>query len=304
MDLNDLKVFLDVYRAGGFAPVAHAANLSPSAISRTIARLEKSLGVRLFQRSTRSLAPTEAGEQLFARLDTLLEDMTSAFAAVQDLAVTPSGTLRVGCSTGFGQFVIAPNLTAFFKEYPDLSVSLVTSDSQDDLLEGRIDLAVRHGPLVDSSLISRSLMTVKYYLVASEAYLEENGIPSSPDDLKDHRLVTFDLGPFREAWRFQCGDADVLVPVSASFSVNSASALLEYASAGGGIALLADWTIRRAINNGRVKRILQDWDFVLPHGPARVSMVYPSRRFIPLKVRVFQEFLVEICSQHDQTPVR
>lgn len=292
MKLEHLKAFIAVYRAGGFAPVAAELNVDPSTVSRAIAGLETHLNARLFNRTTRALSPTEAGEAFFRRVEPLADELDAALEDIFELDQTPAGRLRVTASVSFGQLYLAPRLAAFRQAFPNIKVELVLSDRQIDLVEERIDIAIRHGELADSTMIARKLFDVDYKLVACPTYLEERGYPSRPEDLRNHDLITFPYKSFRESWQFEQGNRCETIEIDPALTVTNAAALLSCVEVGLGIALLADWTVQAALNQGAVKPLLSDWRVTGTSSSHAVSLIYPSQRFVPPKTRAFSEFLV------------
>ena len=189
MDLTQLKAFLAVTEAGGFAAAADTLDVAPSTITRAVANLEASLGVRLFQRTTRSVVLTEAGQHFLNRVSPALDELDAAADLARQRNMELSGTLRVSASVSFGQYVIAPNLHRFAAQHPNLNVDLALSDEVTDLIADRIDIAVRHGDLADSSLIARRLARVSYRCVASPCYLEKSEPITHPKDVARHALA-------------------------------------------------------------------------------------------------------------------
>ena len=293
MELSQLDVLAAVARHGGFAPAARERGVATSSVTRAVAALEASLGVRLLHRTTRRVALTETGERFLARVAPALEELAAARLAASEAGGAPTGTLRLAASVSYGQLVIAPRLAAFKAIAPGVTVDLILSDERVDLVAERIDLAVRHGRLADSGLVARRLRGVTYRLVASPAYLAEAGTLEAPDDLANHRAVSFDFAPFRDGWRLTRGDAEaVVLPPPAVLSSN-ALALRTCALDGMGVALLADWLVGDDLSAGRLALVLPGWTAVAVGAdpdPA-LWLVMPSRAFVPGKVRAMEGFL-------------
>jgi DNA-binding transcriptional LysR family regulator len=287
MQIEQLRLFVDVFHAGGFAPVARARDLAPSSVARAIAALEESVGERLFQRTTRRHAPTAAGERLMARIEPVLAELDAALDGV-GAGGAPSGRLRVTASTAFGERVLAPRLAAFRVANPRVTVDLVLSDAALDLVGERIDLAIRHGALPDGSMVARRLAAVSYRLVASPDYIARHGAPASPADLARHETIAFPYPGFSTEWRLDCGRETVVQPIEPAVVISNAGAILAAVRSGLGIGLLADWTIGRDFAEGRLVEVLPGW-----RGPeGQLSLVFPSRRFVPARARAFADFLV------------
>jgi len=292
MNYQHIKTFIAVYRAGSFVDVANELNVAPSSISRTIASLEESLKTRLFQRSTRQLTATQEGEAYFNKIVPLIEEWELAHQSLTDNTSTPSGLLRVTASTSYGQIVLAPQLKQFRDKYPNIELELILSDGQIDLINNQIDVAIRHGSLLDSSLVARKLADVRYHLVASKKYIDEFGTANSLDELKDHDLISFSYSQFRHRWVFSHnkGDEQKSLDINPVLTATNASTIRECARNGMGIALLADWTVQGDLNSGRLIKLLPEWKVRGESSGTSISLIYPSGRFIPAKTRAFVDF--------------
>ena len=293
MNIDYIKTFIAVYRAGSFVEVAKEQNLAPSSVSRSIATLEEILKTRLFQRTTRSLTPTQAGEAYFEKMEPLIEEIDLVNQSLIDATTKPSGRLRVTTSVSYGQIVLAPKLAAFREQYPDIQLELILSDGRIDIINDQIDLAIRHGSLPDSSLITRKLTDVKYRLVSSNKYLEQREAPKTPQDLENHELVTFIYDDFRHSWTFETNEVSQSVPVQPVLTATNASAIRQCVRDGLGIALLADWTVLEDLQSGRLVELLTDWQISGVTTETAIWLVYPSNRFTPAKTRVFTDFLLK-----------
>ncbi|MEO1400658.1 MAG: LysR family transcriptional regulator [Cyanobacteria bacterium J06635_1] len=297
MDISVLKLFVDVLRQGSFAAVARDRNIDPSSVSRSIAGLEKELGIRLFQRTTRKLSPTEAGITYFERIEPLVEEIQQATAVVTDTSGQPKGELRLTASVAFGIQCIVPLLPHFEALYPDLTVDLLLTDTRVDLFSERIDLAVRLGLLADSTLIAQRLMQVCYRVCASSQYLQQSGHPQQPNDIEAHHCLLFPLPGFRTRWIFRDkDDATLEVPVRGRTVISNAIALQQCAIAGMGLALLPHWLVDKDLQAGTLINVFPNYDVTATDFSTAAWLVYPSRAYIPLKVRVFIDFLKQSVS--------
>ena len=289
MELERLQIFFDVFRAGSFAAAARRNNVDPSIISRTIASLEAELNMRLFNRTTRQMTPTEEGAHLFQRLSGPLDEIDSVLAEAKDIREQPSGLLRISASASFGAEHVVPRLPDFIARYPDLKVDLQLTDRRVDLVEEQVDIAIRHGILEDSELISKKLRDVNYHIVASEEYLKKNGRLEHPSELSKHRIATFTYPTFRHAWSFKNRNAPRSGSISCSFvptlTVSSATALRACARRGMGIAILPDWMDMQGLET-----VLTDWTLVTGSGGA-LWQITASRRYMPGRVRAWLDFL-------------
>lgn len=292
MDVSVLQVFVEVMRQGSFAAVARDRDLDPSSVSRTIAGLEKELGVRLFQRTTRQLSPTEAGTAYFERIEPLVEEIQQATDITADFSGQPRGNLRVTASVAFGHRCIVPLLPEFEAQYPDLTVDLLLTDAVVDLLAERIDVAVRLGLLADSTLIAQQLMRTHYTVCASPDYLKQFEPLENPMDLENHNCLLFPLAGFRSRWIFKAQNGELSeVSVSGRTVISSAIALQQCAIAGMGLALLPNWLIDDDLQAGSLINAFPDYDVTATDFITAAWLVYPSRAYVPLKVRVFIDFL-------------
>ena len=299
MELHQITALSAVVRHGGFAPAARARGVAPSSLTRAVASLEASLGVRLLQRTTRRVALTEAGERFLARAIPATEELEEARTLATDAARGPTGQLRLAASVAYGLTRIVPRLPGLRARYPDLTVDLLLADERMDLIGRRIDLAVRHGHLPDSELVARRLRAVTYRLVAAPAYLRRAGCPKTPSDLSRHDALGFDFAPFRDGWRLSRvgarGEEQIEVAPRFALVSSNALALRSWAAEGCGIALLADWLVDDDVAAGRLSVLLPDWRAEAAGAPPDPALwlVTPSRAFVPAKVRVAEAFLRE-----------
>lgn len=292
MDVSVLKLFVEVVKQGSFAAVARDRNLAPSSVSRAIAGLEEELGIRLFQRTTRQLSPTEAGMTYFERIEPLVEEIQQATDIATDVSEQPRGTLRVTASTSFGLKCVVPHLPEFQKRYPDLTVDLLLTDAVVDLLADRIDVAVRLGHLADSAMIAQRLVQTTYVVCASPGYLQRSRPLKHPTDLAQHNCLLFPLEGFRSRWIFRDQKGALSeVSVSGRTVISNAIALQQSAIAAMGLALLPNWLIDADLQSGTLVNIFPDYVVTATDFNTAAWLVYPSRAYVPLKVRLFIEFL-------------
>jgi DNA-binding transcriptional LysR family regulator len=292
MELSVLQTFVDVVKQGSFAAVARERNVDPSSVSRAIAGLEEELGIRLLQRTTRQLSPTEAGMAYFQRIEPLVEEMQQAIDVAADMSGQPKGTLRITASVSFGLKCVVPLLPDFRSMYPDLTIDLLLTDTNVDLFTERIDLALRLGILADSTLIAQQLMQTCYFVCASPQYLQQMGHPKIPNDIEKHNCLLFPLAGFRSRWRFKNSDREETeVLVQGHTIISNAIALQHCAIAGMGLALLPNWLIEDDLEDGRLVNLFPSYDVTATEFGTAAWLVYPSRAYVPLKVRVFIDFL-------------
>lgn len=290
MDLDRLRLFHDVVRHGGFTAAARAANLDPSVVSRGIRALENDLGFRLFERSTRRVELSEAGAAYHARTAGILDDLEAAAGAARDLVAAPRGVLRISASTAFGQVVILPMLKAFRARYPDVTVELVLTDAQLDLIAERIDVAVRLAPSAPADMVAARLIATRYRVVAAPDYLKAYPV-TAPEDLAHRDCLVFPLPGFRDGWRFREAGSERVVPVRRAVEISGALALAEAARMGLGIALLADWLVAEDLATGRLVDVFPKAEVTGTDFDTGAWVLYPSRRYLPLKTRAFIDAL-------------
>ena len=293
MELYQIRSFVAVARSGGFAAAADQLEVTPSSVTRAVAKLEKSLGLRLFNRTTRSVILTEAGEAFLARISPGLDEIDAAVDMARTGSEELSGTLRVGASVSFGQSVIAPRLSEFCAAFPNLTVDLILSDTTTDIIADRIDVAVRHGTLSDSSLIAQRLATVTYHLVASPDYLQRMPKIKMPTDLRDHICLTYPYSAFRSSWLFARQGEEESIDIRPIVRITNAATLATCVKSGMGLALLANWLVEDDLTNGNLINVLPDWSARgagLGSDPS-LWIVTPSRSFVPAKTNAFVQYL-------------
>lgn len=303
MDVSVLNLFVEVVRQGSFAAVARDRNLDPSSISRAIAGLEKELDLRLLQRTTRQLSLTEAGKTYFERIEPLIEEIQQASDLAADVSGQPKGQLRVTASVSFGLKCIVPFLPQFEQQYPDLTVDLLLTDAVVDLLTDRIDVAIRLGHLKDSTLIAQQLMRTSYRVCASLEYLQRFPPITAPQAIANHNCLRFPLAGFQTQWLFKDAQGKLTeVPVQGNTVISNGIALQHCAIAGMGLALLPNWLINEDLKSGTLVHVLPEYDVTGTDFITAAWLVYPSRCYVPLKLRVFIDFLKQTVPQRFAAP--
>ncbi|MEO8387985.1 LysR family transcriptional regulator [Polaromonas sp.] len=292
MDISTLELFVEVVRHGSFAAVARDRNIDPSSVSRTISALEDELGVRLFQRTTRQLAPTEAGAVYFSRIEGLIEGVQQAAAEAIDFSTQPKGLLRVTAPVAFGLKSIVPLLPSFTESYPDLVLDIQLTDNIVDLLAGRIDLAIRAGPMLDSTLVAQSLMPIRNVVCASPDYLARHGRPKSPSELAQHNCILFSQASTSARWQFKDASGTVTTATAQGRTfISNVSGLQACAVAGMGLALLSHWLISDDVRDGKLVALFPEHEVTATDFKTGIWLVFPSRTYVSLKVRVFIDVL-------------
>ncbi len=287
--LNAMEVFVRVVQSGSFSEAARALNLTPSAVSKQVSRLEDRLGARLINRTTRRLGLTEEGQAFFERAQRILADVSEAEQAVTQLHGAPRGTLKLNAPVVFGRMHIAPLLPDFIAQYPEMRVDFTVNDRYVDLLEEGLDLVIRIGELKDSSLIARRLAANRRLLVATEDYLAKHGTPEKPSDLLKHNCLVYLYRQQRNNWQFDGPNGPETVEVRGNLEANNAEVILELARAGHGIALMPTWLVGECLRKGYMKQILKGYQA----SDSQIYAVYPPGRHLSPKVRSFVDHLVQ-----------
>lgn len=277
---------------GGFSAAARALGVTPSAVSKTISRLEARLGVRLLNRTTRRLTPTADGDMLIARGRHILAELDEAEMQVTRSRGMPRGLLRLHTLVAFGLHSLPPVLPEFLRRYPEVQVEISISDRLVDLVEEGGDLAVRSGRLADSSLVARHICDSERVICAAPAYLRKHGTPRRPEDLLRHNCIVISGHPQLRRWPFDDPKDDGIrtIEVGGSVSANNAENVLQMALLGVGIVRLGDLVTAEHIRAGRLVPVLVDRHHV---EPLPLHAVYPQSRLRSPKVAVMVEFLIE-----------
>jgi DNA-binding transcriptional LysR family regulator len=287
--IQEMAVFARVVGAGSLSAAARELGLSPALVSRRLAALETRLGVRLINRTTRSLHLTDDGATYYEACARVLADIEEADATVSAGRVEPRGALRVALPASFGLQHIAPLVPRFAERYPQIQLALSLSDRTVNLIEEGFDLAVRIAHLEDSSLTARKLAPNRRVVCASPAYLKRHGAPQTPQELTQHNCLT--TTDFAMNWDYKGPDGKPgSVRVTGRYACDSWEVLREWARAGLGIALKSTWDVHRLLADGSLVEVCTGYTF---HSDVAIYAVYPSRRFLPAKTRVFIEFLAE-----------
>ncbi len=290
--LGALGVLVRVVETGSFSAVSRERGLSQAAIARQISQLEQHFGVRLLHRTTRKLSLTDDGHVLLGHARTLVDGVDAMEAELGRQRSSPVGLVRVGLPVAASPYV-APRISELLTKYPGLRIDLVISDRFGDMIEDRLDLAVRPGEITDASLVVRNAGTSVPVVVAAPSYLEQYGAPSVPAELGNHRCLVHDTGQDSDVWTFGAPDNAESVRVSGSFSANDSSAVHLAVRSGCGIALLPMIEVFDDLRQGDLIRILSDYSF----RGVPISIVYPSRRHLAPRTRLVMEFILEGIKQ-------
>ena len=283
MDLKDVLIFTQVVRSGSFTAAARELGIQKSSASRKVAELEERLGVRLLQRTTRSLRLTDEGRIYYEHCQRALAELEEAELALSGMRAEPRGLLRVTAPLSFG--FIGARVAAFLQAHAEVRVELVCTDRVVDLVEEGFDVAIRAGRLPDTSLIARRVGSLPRHLYASPVYLRGKRAPRQPEDLEGHACLAFGVGATR--WRLVSAERKVDFDPGGRLVVNDYELLREATIAGAGIALLPEPACVQAASEGRLVRVLPAWTAA----ETPIQALYPSTRHLAPKVKAFVEFL-------------
>jgi len=287
--MKDISVFVHVAEAKSFTAAAERIGLSRSAVGKSIVRLEDRLGVRLLQRTTRSVSLTGEGAAFHERCVRLLADLDEAEMAMLSHSQAPRGRLRLDLPVSFGRLHVLPVLNEFMRKWPEISVNASFGDRYVDLIDEGVDLAIRIGGSEDSRLMKRLLAPHRLVTCASPAYLSERGTPGSIDALAQHSCLAFVHGGRSVDWRFSENGQARVVAINGRFAATNAEGLRDATLAGFGIARLATFLVSDDLRAGRLVPILKDVDA----DGAPIRAVYPSSRHLSPKVRTFIDALLD-----------
>ncbi|WP_117194682.1 LysR family transcriptional regulator [Rhizobium terrae] len=287
-NLGDLEIYVKVVVTGSMSAAAKSLGLSPAVVSKRIKRLEEQLGTRLLQRTTRQIGLTDAGRGFYDRIANVLTGIEDAERFVSGESTEITGNLRISAPTSFGRMHIAPHLPTFMQAHPSLSIDLTLSDEFTNIIAEGYDVAIRISELKDSSLVARKLVQVRRILCAAPSYIERYGIPETMEELVTHHCLTAHNG---EPWRLESPQGPLVYRPAGRLNTNSSEVIREAVIAGLGIALRSTWDIGTELKEGRLVRVLPQYE---GSRNVAVSAVYPSREHLPSKVRVFIEYLADL----------
>ena len=287
-NLTDIAVFVQVVDSGSFTAAAERLELTRSVVSKYISRLEDRLKVRLLNRTTRRLSLTEAGQIFYERSQFGLGEIEAAEAEVAKLQATPRGRLKINAPMSFGILHIAPAMTDFQRQNPEVQLDINLDDRQIDLVEQGYDVAVRIAELPDSSMVATPLAPCHHVVCASSDYVERHGAPRTPDDLRKHNILSYRYQDSPNEWRFLSPDGRYSsVPVTGSIEMNNSLALRQAVLGGAGIMLTPTFIVGKDIAAGRLLKLLPDYRAK----EVTIYAVYAGRRHLSPKVRAFIDYM-------------
>lgn len=285
--LNDMALFVEVVKARGFRNAAEAVGIPNSTVSRRISALEKAIGLRLLHRTTRKIELTEAGQIYFERCKRIVDEAKLAHEQLGELLAQPSGVLRASLPVDFANIYLAPLIAEFARQYPGISFDFDLTPRLVDLVAEPFDVAIRMGNPPNSNLIARRLANLRCYIYASPRYLENYGEPALPKDLAQHECIGFKTAKVN-AWTLQNDNESVEVTVGGRFHINSVGLIRRLTTLDQGIAILPEEIVAEDVVQGRLRRILTDWE-----GPSTPVYAMTETRLLPAKTQRFIDFLRE-----------
>lgn len=290
-----LRTFVATVRCGGFSAAARQMGLATSSVTRAVNVLEQELGCVLLNRNTRQISVSEAGRDYFERALAILDALDEADAAVADKDGEVRGRLAVSVPVEFARRIIAPHLGKLLERHPQLEVSLRVTDEVVDLLSERVDLALRLGSsIVSDDVVSQRVGSFRRWLVASPQYLARSAPITHPEALQAHACLQYDYGSPAHYWRFEQQGTALQVPVSGRLRSNNADILRQAALDGQGIALLSDWLVRDDVDNGKLQRLLPDYEVAPGPHEGTIHLLYLPNHRGSRRIAAFSEFLQEL----------
>ena len=291
MDSAALRLVIDIAKHGSLAAVARKLDVDPATVSRNLAAIEADIGARLFQRTTRRLSLTPAGQDFLEAIEGVVEQLELAQERVRSQDTELTGTLRLTTSFALGQLRIVPLLPRFRADFPKLKLELNFSDANIDLVNERMDLAIRLSPRIEGDYIATKLFDTRYHVCASPAFLSKHKVGRDPRVLSELQCLTLSIADFRKQWLFRDRSGEITrVKISTELTVSNALALLDCALAGLGPALLPQWVINPELRAGRLIDLFPHHRATATNFETGAWLLYPSRQFLPRRVRAAVDF--------------
>ncbi|SFH62863.1 DNA-binding transcriptional regulator, LysR family [Collimonas sp. OK307] len=293
--ISDLAFFAILVKAGSLAALARELGVTPPAVTKRLANIEQRLGVRLMNRTTRSMSVTHEGEIYLADGTRILAEIEALERTVSNSRAIPKGLLRINASFGFGRKHIGPAVSAFSKRYPEVEVQLQLSDRPLNLADQAFDIGIRIGEMPDARIIARKIASNRRLLCAAPAYLIQHAAPPSPRDLQKRACIVLrENDAAYGSWHLSKGKRHETIKVRGTLSTNDGETALEWALAGHGILMRSEWDVAPYIRSGRLRLVLDDW--MLPSSD--IFAVYPERLNLSAKVTAFVDFLAQRFNSH------
>jgi DNA-binding transcriptional LysR family regulator len=293
--MAEMAVFVKVVETGSFSEAARQLGATPSAISRSVSRLEKALGLQLLQRTTRKLRLSESGVDVHQRCVDMMHAAQDVMTVSGRFCHEPQGRIRISVPKAVGRFVIHPFIPEFLAKYPKVDVHLLLNDRYMDLIDDEVDLAIRITDQPSPGLMGRHLFNIEHMLCATPEYLAQHGHPQHPKALKAHNCIFLSGLPSNSRWRFQQGSQHVSVNVHGRYAVNHTGARLDAVLQHMGIGSLPYFTARHALEQGKLIQVLPQWTFKTDYSGA-AWILYPPTRHPAPSIRAFINFIAERLS--------
>lgn len=290
-ELKRISVFTRVVETKSFSEAARQLGVAKSAVSKQIIQLEKEVGVRLLNRTTRSLSLTEAGEIFYRHSADIVNRTKIALSELREYQNQPTGTLRISCPISFGTLQLIPVIKEVRALYPLLKIDLLLEDRIINMVEEGIDLAIRIGWLQESNLVAKKVCETPVSVFASPEYLAQKGIPKSPQDLQKHDWISLSLFSSPLTWEFTKKGKKHSVQMHSQLKSNSVAAVIALSKSGQGVSALSKFCLQEDFDKGLLQPLLTDYELQ----PAGIYAVYPHREHVPPKVRIFIDFLSKYC---------
>ncbi|OCQ53254.1 HTH-type transcriptional regulator DmlR [Photorhabdus australis subsp. thailandensis] len=288
--MSEMAVFVKVVDAGSFTSAARQLGATPSAVSRSITRLEKALGVSLLQRTTRKVKLCESKREIYEKCCEMFNAAQAVMNTSASASEIPQGLIRISIPKAVGHFIIHPHIPEFLNRYPKVDVQLLLEDRIIDLIDDQIDLAIRITDWPPSGLMGRRLMNINHMICATPEYLKMHGTPIRPNDLKNHNCIYLGEDQNDSLWRFHKNNKIEKIKVYGRYSANHTEVRLDAILRNIGIGSLPYFIARHSLEEGRIVQVLSDWTFKTNYcGDAWI--LYTPTRFLPAKIRVFIEYL-------------
>lgn len=298
--MGEMAIFVRVVETGSFSEASRQLGCSPSAVSRSISKLEKALAIRLLKRTTRKLRLSDAGVEVFQRCQEMVSAARSVMEISGQFTEEAQGLVRISVPKAVGRFVLHPHMPEFLRRYPKVDVELVLEDRQVDLIDDNVDLAIRITDRPPVGLVGRQLLTIDHLLCASPQYLAEHGNPAHPHDLHKHSCIYLGEMPSDARWKFKKGVKAVTVGVRGRYAANHTGVRLDAVLQHIGIGSLPYFTARYALEQGLIVQVLPDWRFQASSYQGGAWLLHSPTRYMPPKLRVLIDYLVQ-CMEKEPT---
>lgn len=288
--VQQIQNFICIVDKQGISAAAIEQSISPAAASKRLQALEDQLGVRLLTRNTRSVALTEAGHYYYSHQQRIMHEMTRIDDYVKAMRGTIKGQLKINLPMSYGKYRINPMIVSFLKKHPEIEIHCDYDDAFVDVNSGDYDIVIRVGELVDSDVVARKLEPMKAIIVVSPLYLKQHDLPCQPKDLSQHNCLLYSNLKYRDIWSFEDkNNQQLAVKVKGNFSSNNGESLLQAAVEGLGISIVPQFLLRGELENGQLISLLDDYHLSCRNAYA----LFPSRQYLPEKIRVFIDYLVK-----------